>query len=248
MQLVILAGGLGTRLRGVIPPGLPKPMATVAGRPFLEHVLDYATAQGVKNIHLLVGYAAEVICRHFGNDYAGASITYSYEDTPLGTGGALKAAEPELAEEFIYLNGDTLAYVAYPELLHLLGPSPLSMSLAKVEHIGRYGSVISDENVIVGFREKSGVGAGMINAGVYACRRDLLSLLPDQASFSFEADFLQPQLPQLRPRFLTVDSGFIDIGTPESYAWLNTVGVVPPSPELDTTTALNARRIRNRNL
>jgi D-glycero-alpha-D-manno-heptose 1-phosphate guanylyltransferase len=221
MQLVVLAGGFGTRLRGVLPDGLPKPMASIAGRPFLKHLLDRAISQGVKGIHLLVGYAAEVICRHFGNSYGGGPVTYSFEDVPLGTGGALKAAEPELAEEFLLVNGDTFADVSYRGLLDLLGSSSLSMSIANIEDVGRYGSVITDVDVVVGFREKGAVGPGMVNAGIYACRRDLLDLLPDQASFSFEVDFLEPELPRLRPRFQVVDSGIIDIGTPESYAFAN---------------------------
>jgi D-glycero-alpha-D-manno-heptose 1-phosphate guanylyltransferase len=223
MQLVILAGGFGTRLRGVIPEGLPKPMAPIAGRPFLEHLFDHAIAQGVEEVHLLVGHAAEVISRHFGNSYGGVPVTYSFEYVPLGTGGALKAAEPKLAEEFLFVNGDTFADVNYCGLLDLLDSSSLSISLANIEDVSRYGSVITDVDVVVGFRAKGAVGPGMVNAGVYACRRDLVDLLPDQASFSFEVDFLEPELPRLRPRFQVVDSGIIDIGTPESYAFANAV-------------------------
>jgi D-glycero-alpha-D-manno-heptose 1-phosphate guanylyltransferase len=196
-------------------------MASIAGRPFLEHLLDRAMAQGVKEVHLLVGHGAEVIFRHFGNSYRGVPVSYSFEDVPLGTGGALKAAALQLAEEFIFANGDTFADVSYLPLLGLLGPSPLSMSLARIEDIGRYGSVITDADVVVGFREKGAVGPGMVNAGVYGCRRDLLDLLPHQVWFSFEVDFLEPELPTLRPHFQVVDSGIIDIGTPESYAYAN---------------------------
>ncbi len=221
MQLVVLAGGFGTRLRGALPDGLPKPMAPVAGRPFLEHLLDRAIPQGVEAIHLLVGHRAEVISDHFGNRYRGAAVTYSFEDHPLGTGGALKAAAPQVAEEFLFVNGDTFADVNYRSLVELLGSSCLGMSLAKVQDAGRYGSVATEADVVVGFREKGGVGPGMVNAGAYACRHDLFDLLPPQESFSFETDFLQPELPRLRPRFQVVDSGIIDIGTPESYAFAN---------------------------
>lgn len=122
MQLVVLAGGFGTRLRGVIPEGLPKPMASIAGKPFLEHLLDRAIAQGVTGIHLLVGYAAEVITHHFGNDYRGVPVTYSVEDVPRGP-EALRAAEPHLADNFLFVNGDTFAEVNYRALLDLLGSS-----------------------------------------------------------------------------------------------------------------------------
>ena len=221
MQLVVLAGGFGTRLRGAIPQGLPKPMAPIAGRPFLEHLLDRAIAQGVTSIHLLVGYAAHVITDHFGAAYRRVPVTYSFEETPLGTGGALKAAAGHLADEFVLANGDTFADVDLPTLLGLLGSRPLSMSLAQIDDVARYGSVVTDDDVAIGFREKGSIGAGMVNAGTYGCRRALLAALPDQESFSFETDFLGPQLPALRPRFLIVDSGIIDIGTPESYVFAN---------------------------
>ena len=97
------------------------------------------------------------------------------------------------------------------------------MSLANIEDVSRYGSVVTDGDVVVGFREKGAEGPGMINAGAYACRRELLDLLPDKKSFSFEVDFLEPELPRLRPRFAAVDSGIIDIGTPESFALANAV-------------------------
>lgn len=221
MQLVVLAGGFGTRLRGAIPEGLPKPMAPIEGRPFLEHLLDRAIAQGVNNIHLLVGYAGHVITDHFGAAYRDVPITYSVEDTPLGTGGALKAAVDHLTDEFVFANGDTFADVDFSGLLGLLGSGPLSMSLATIDDVGRYGSVITDGDAAVGFREKGGSGPGLVNAGTYGCRRDLITSFPDHAAFSFETDFLGPELPKLRPHFQVVKSGIIDIGTPESYAFAN---------------------------
>lgn len=223
MQLVVLAGGFGTRLRGAIPDGLPKPMAPIAGKPFLEHLLDRATAQGVTEVHLLLGHAAKIITRHFGNSYRGTPVTYSIEDFPRGTGGALKAAEAQLATEFLFANGDTFADVNYRGLLDLLASGPLGMSLANSVDVSRYGTVITDADIVVGFREKGTDGPGMVNAGVYACRRDLLGLLPDEPAFSFEVDFLEPELPRLRPRFQAVGSSIIDIGTPESYAFANAV-------------------------
>jgi D-glycero-alpha-D-manno-heptose 1-phosphate guanylyltransferase len=217
MQLVVLAGGFGTRLRGAIPEGLPKPMAPIGGRPFLEHLLDRGIAQGVTEVHLLVGFRAEIITDHFGAAYRGVPVNYSFEEVPLGTGGALKAAASELADEFVFANGDTFADLSYPHLLELLGPNVLSMSLALIDDVGRYGSVVTDGDVAVGFREKGATGPGLVNAGTYGCRRELLDAFPDSASFSFETDFLEPILPGLRPRFQPVTTGIIDIGTPESY-------------------------------
>ncbi|WP_457225559.1 sugar phosphate nucleotidyltransferase [Mycolicibacterium sp. CBM1] len=219
---MVLAGGFGTRLRGSIPDGLPKPMAPIGGRPFLEHLLDRSIDQGINRIHLLVGYAGHVISGHFGVSYRDVPITYSTEDTPLGTGGALKAAVEHLQKEFVLANGDTFADVDFGALLSLLGPGPLSMTVAPIEDASRYGSVVTDGNVAIGFREKGRTGPGLVNAGTYGCRRDLIDWLPDRPSFSFETDFLDKELAALRPRFQTVQSGIVDIGTPEAYELANT--------------------------
>jgi D-glycero-alpha-D-manno-heptose 1-phosphate guanylyltransferase len=223
MQLVVLAGGLGTRLRGAIPDGLPKPMASIAGRPFLEHLFDRAILQGVTSIHLLVGHSADVIVRHFCDVYREVAVTYSVEQVPLGTGGALRAAEPELADSFLFVNGDTFADVDYRALFALTESAPLGMSLARVDDVSRYGSVAVAGDHVIDFLEKGADGSGLINAGAYACRRDLVRAFPSRAAFSFEVDFLQPELPSLRPRFVVVESGIIDIGTPESYLRANAV-------------------------
>lgn len=221
MQLVVLAGGFGTRLRGSIPEGVPKPMASIAGKPFLEHLFDRAIAQGVNEIHLLVGYSADVISNHFGDVYRDRAVTYSVEEAPLGTGGALKAAESHLAESFLFVNGDTFADVNYRALLELVDAAPLGMSLAEIDDVSRYGSVILNGDNVIGFREKGAAGPGMINAGAYACRRELVQAFPERAAFSFEVDFLEPELPRLQPRYVSVRAGIIDIGTPESYALAN---------------------------
>ena len=105
---IILAGGLGTRLRGVVPD-LPKPMAPISGRPFLEHQIDYWIKQGVSHFVLSVGYRHEVIVDHFGNRYKDAELDYVIEKTPLGTGGGLLLAVEKVGkdEPFLLLNGDT---------------------------------------------------------------------------------------------------------------------------------------------
>lgn len=221
MQLVVLAGGLGTRLRGAIPEGLPKPMASISGRPFLEHLLDRAISQEVSEILLLVGYSAQVISRHFGANYRGLPVRYSIEDTPLGTGGAVKAAEAHLADTFILANGDTFADASYRRLMGALGSGTLSMSLAHIGDASRYGGADTEGDVVVGLKEKGISGPAMVNAGVYACRRELIRLMPDSSSFSFEKDFLEPRLPVLRPPFIIVDSGILDIGTTESFLYAN---------------------------
>lgn len=187
MQLVVLAGGLGTRLRGAIPEDVPKSMATIAGRPFLEHLFDQAIGQGVDAFLLLTGYKAEVISGYFGESFRGVPVAYSVEDVPRGTGGALKAAGPQLASEFLLANGDTFVDVNYRGLLRLLKSSPLCLALASVQDVGRYGSVEIDARSVIGFHEKKFHGRGLINAGVYACSRSLLEILPAQESFPSKA-------------------------------------------------------------
>lgn len=223
LQVVVLAGGFSTRLHGAIPNSLPKPMAPISGKPSLEHLFDRAIAQQATALHLIVGYKADVIARHSGARYSGVPVTYSYEEIPLGTGGALRNAAPYLDEQFLLVVGDTFAEVDYSGLLGLLQSSPLAMCLANSEDVSRYGSVATEGDVVVNMREKSTGGIGMVDVGTYGCKREQLSVLSNAPSFSFEVGFLEPKPPRLRPRFLTAGSGIIDIGTPPPYALANAV-------------------------
>ncbi|MFT4262323.1 MAG: sugar phosphate nucleotidyltransferase [Nocardioides sp.] len=216
MQVVVLAGGLGTRLRGAIPEGTPKPMAPVAGRPFLEHLLDRSIEAGADRILLLVSHAAQVIVDHFGDAYRGVPIGYSVEPSPLGTGGALRYAAADLAEEFVLLNGDTYTEVDLAALL--ARPGPLALSLTAVEDTGRFGRVRVEGDAVVELLEKGRSGPGYINAGVYGCRRSLLDLFPDAERFSFETDVMEPSVERLRPAYQLTGEVFFDIGVPDDYA------------------------------
>lgn len=217
MQLVVLAGGLGIRLRGALPTGLPKSMAPIGGRPFLEILLDQGIDQGVDGIVLLTGYGAPAIFSHFGDSYRGVAVAYSVETSPLGTGGAVRHASALLEDEFVLLNGDTFTEVDLAGLVGLLSKTPLALTLTEVRDTGRFGGVRADDGVVLGFKEKSGGGPGLINAGVYACRGDLLDLFPADEAFSFERDFLEPQVPGLRPGYELSGPVFFDIGIPEDY-------------------------------
>lgn len=221
MQLVVLAGGLGSRLRGAIPDGVPKPMAEVGGRPFLEHLLDRALAQDVDQVVLLVGHHASVISDHFGSTYRGASIAYSVESSPLGTGGAIRQAEDLLADSFVLLNGDTYVDVDLRGLQSLAGSEPLALSLTEVPDTGRYGAVEVADGRAVRLLEKGGHAPGLINAGVYACRRELIQRFPAQEAFSFETEVLEPLVPVLRPKYQRTGGTFFDIGIPEDYQAAN---------------------------
>lgn len=221
MQAVILAGGLGTRLRPVVD-ALPKSMAPMNGRPFLEFQIENLRSRGYTKILLLVGYRAESIVDHFGDGSAfGVNIAYSIEEGQLGTAGALKNAEAQLAESFLLLNGDTFLDLEYNELAerHRKRGSLLTMALVEVADAGRYGAVeMAGGERIVRFGEKCVEGPGYINAGVYAMEKGIVRGLPSGRTISLEGETIPHLIAADEPVFGFVTRGyFIDIGTPESY-------------------------------
>ncbi|MGH1525691.1 sugar phosphate nucleotidyltransferase [Leifsonia sp. L25] len=216
MQLAILAGGLGTRLSGAIPAGLPKPLAPVAGRPFLDHLLDWAIERGADDIVLLSGHGSQAIRDQVGRDHRGVPVRHSVEAVPLGTGGALVNARSLLAEEFVLVNGDTFVDADLVALREGLHSSSVVMGLVEVPDTGRFGRVEVMDGVVTGFLEKGAGGPGLINAGVYALRRSVVDSLPPGAS-SFERDFLEPRLAEVSPGYLRCGPTFFDIGVPADY-------------------------------
>lgn len=217
MKAVVLAGGLGTRLRGRIAD-LPKPMAPVAGRPFLEYLLDRLVLAGTESIILSVGYRAEIIQNHFGNAYRGVPLKYAYEEQPLGTGGALAHAVNGLDDDpVLALNGDTLLQLDIHELTrwYAKAPEPLAMVLRQVNDAGRYGAIRLEDDRVTGFEERGVSAPGMINGGVYIFRPNMFWSLGLTGRFSFEVDVLQKHCHRLRPRAFITDAYFIDIGIPE---------------------------------
>jgi D-glycero-alpha-D-manno-heptose 1-phosphate guanylyltransferase len=227
IEAIVLAGGEGRRLRAVVRD-LPKPMADIAGRPFLSWLLTRLNLQGVHRVILSVGYKAEKIQDYFQNSFNDTAIVYSVENEPLGTGGAIRLALEHAAQpQVIVMNGDTYADI---ELRGLLAAresagADLAMAVTHLNDISRYGAVVVDEktNRVVGFDEKQGSAAGYINAGTYCLRGDLFLRYPVPAKFSFERDFLPKHLAELNPVAFTAVRGFIDIGIPEDYASAQTV-------------------------
>ena len=217
MKAVVLAGGLGTRLRDRISE-LPKPMAPVAGRPFLEYLLDALVRANVDAIVLAVGYRAEVIQEHFRDSYRGVPIQYSFEAQPLGTGGALALAVEHLGDDpILAINGDTLLQVDYGDLAlwHSKAPEPLAMVLRQVPDAGRYGAIRLEDGRVTGFAERGAPTPGLINGGIYILQANLFKALGLSGRFSFEVDVLERRCHELRPRAFITDSYFIDIGIPE---------------------------------
>jgi D-glycero-alpha-D-manno-heptose 1-phosphate guanylyltransferase len=217
-QVALLAGGRGTRLAGLLPAGTPKPMATVAGRPFLEHIMDFAISQGVDEFLILVGHHARAIQHHFRFRYRGANIQYSLEPRPLGTGGAILHAVEQLEEEFLLINGDTYAEVDLHALLGRLADGPLAMALTRKPDPSRFGTVVVDGGRVTAMTEKGSSTSGLINAGIYALRRELVLSFPHgQESFSLEKAVLEPRIPFLCPAYVATSDVFFDIGVPEDY-------------------------------
>jgi D-glycero-alpha-D-manno-heptose 1-phosphate guanylyltransferase len=220
-EAIILAGGFGTRLRQVVSE-VPKPMAPVNGRPFLEYVFDYLKKYGIEHAVLSVGFMADPIRQHFGAEFNGISVGYALEHEPLGTGGAIKLAmDVCTSDHVLVLNGDTLFDVNLTafERFHKENEAEVSIALRHLSHVDRYGTVkVNEEQRITGFAEKSAVtGEGYINGGIYLIDRRMFKELIFPDKFSVEKDFFELYYERLRMFGFASDSYFIDIGIPEDY-------------------------------
>jgi len=220
LKAIVLAGGLGTRLASITSK-IPKPMAQIGSRPFLEYLLDYLVEQGVEQVVLAVSHKWETIRGHFGDAYRGMLLSYSVEEQPLGTGGAIRQALESIADdEVVVLNGDTLFRIDLEGMVnkHRNGGSRLSIALKQVSDSGRFGRIeVSADGVITSFLEKSTGGPGWINGGIYMLNRDLFADFPMPARFSFEQDLVEPGIDRIQPRAFQSDAYFIDMGIPEDY-------------------------------
>lgn len=221
---IILAGGLGTRLRGTVPD-VPKPMAPIGGRPFLELQLDYWIAQGVERFVLSVGYRHESITDHFGKSYRGITLDYAIEEVPLGTGGGLLLAAQMLprGQAFLLLNGDTYFQVELPLLraFHDEHQADLTVAAFQASESGRYmGMDVAPDGRIVGLKSSSACPGPLANGGVYWVEANALragSWEPG-AKLSFEADILPTACSAgLRLYAHECKGKFIDIGVPHDY-------------------------------
>lgn len=218
---VILAGGLGKRLRPVVSD-IPKVLAKVRGRAFIEYLLDQLAGAGICDVVICSGYMAEKLQEHVGRRYESVNISFSKEDEPLGTGGALRLALPCLkSDTVLVMNGDSYIDVDISEYVEwsFSQKSDAAIVLTQVPDASRYGSVVVDANArIRSFKEKEeNSEPGWINAGVYLIRTSLIASISAGKSFSLERD-LFPKLTDGRLSGYRCKGRFIDIGTPESYA------------------------------
>jgi len=219
MEAIVLAGGLGTRLASRLNQ-TPKPMAQIGGRPFLEILLDQLIAAGCSRIILSVGHLGDVILQRFQNRYREVPIDYAIEETPLGTGGAIRLALGQVHEpSVLVVNGDTYLDADLSALarFHRSSSRPLTMAIVHVNDTARYGGVLIEDDVISGFSEKGRTGPGWINGGLYAIEKSFIWNADLPARFSFETDVLVPFLFEIRPAAFRCDGYFLDIGTPEDF-------------------------------
>jgi len=220
-KAVRLVGGLGTRLRAMIT-SRPKPLAPVGNRPFLELLIRQLVDQGIKRLIMCTGYLAQQIEGEFGDGSdLGATIEYSREPHPLGTGGALKFAQRFLqgAAEFLVMNGDSFLDLDFCEFMrfHHAHGGLATIAVVRVENAGRYGTVHADSsNKVTGFLEKTGVTSpGLINAGIYIFKPVNLEYI-SAGPVSLEREVF-PRLLDHGVYATRQEGAFIDIGTPADY-------------------------------
>lgn len=220
-EAIILAGGFGTRLREVVAQ-VPKPIAPVAGQPFLSYILRYLGHFGIKSVVLSIGYQGENIRELYGNAFNGMDIRYAEEAEPLGTGGGIRfALQKTTSRHVLVLNGDTFFDVGLQDLqnFHAAKNADVTLVLRKMERPDRYGTVVLDENArIIKFLEKQkGLDMGLINGGTYLLSRDVFSKVGVGSIFSIENDFFKPFVGDVAMFGFESDGYFIDIGIPEDY-------------------------------
>ncbi len=216
-QCVLLVGGRGTRL-GALTEATPKPLLPVAGRPFIEYLIERAAAFGVGEVVLLTGYLGEQFDGYHHSRHLGTRVRCVREPAPLGTGGALRAA-PGLAESFVLMNGDTFFDVDPKDLADLPAPADWlgKMALRRLAATPRSGVVTLSGSRITAFAERGDGGPGLINGGIYVLRRAVLAEIGD-GPCSLEGDVLPRLAAAGRLHGKAYDGYFIDIGIPADLA------------------------------
>lgn len=223
-ECIVLAGGLGTRLRSAVPD-LPKCMAPVAGKPFLQHVVDYLSGQGIEHFIFSLGYMHEIIEGFLKEHYLKLSYSIVLEESPMGTGGAiLLSAMQAKADDVLIVNGDTMFAIDLETFsrFHVSHRADCTLALKPMTSFDRYGVVDIDKDYhILSFREKQFYEQGLINGGVYALHIASLEATGLTGKFSFEKDYLEAYYPSQRMMGMVQDTYFIDIGIPEDFAKAN---------------------------
>ena len=224
MEVIILAGGFGKRLQDRVN-NLPKPMAPINGRPFLDYLFDYLFKNNIEKVILSVFYKFEQIKEYYKNSYKNISISYSIDSEPLGTGGAIKAAlKKSSSENTLIINGDTYFNVDLECLYkyHSSKKNDITIALKKMENFDRYGTVETNkEGKVLTLKKRVYRKSGSIDGGIYLVKNDLF-YENDDKYFSFN-DFIINNINKLKIGSLLFDEVFIDIGVPNDYDKANKV-------------------------
>ena len=225
MEAIILAGGLGTRLKSIMPD-IPKPLAPINNRPFLDYLLDYLIQQNIKKVVISVYYQYELIKKQYNFKYQNLDISYSIDSTALGTGGAIqKALEISQSSDVFIINGDTFFNIDLNQLLHehKNKDNVITIALKPMKNFDRYGIVETDDNgQVIKLKVKQYCNYGKIDGGIYLVNRSISDLFKNLKKFSFN-DFIMNNINNLRVGSLLCDELFIDIGTPEDFAKANLI-------------------------
>jgi len=231
IDVAVLAGGLGTRLAAAVPD-LPKALAPVGKRAFVEYLLDWLQSQGASRVVFLLGHRAEQLQEHLeAHPRAGMRFETSVEPGPLGTGGAIGFARAKLGgDPVLAVNGDTFVDADLTPLVaaHHASGAPASLLAVRVPDAARYGRLEIGDGRLVAFREKDPAfkGAAAINAGVYLLSAALLDRLAARGAGSLERDTLERFAAGTLAVHLDEGARFVDIGTPES--WGGAAAIVTP--------------------
>lgn len=219
-EVIVLAGGLGTRLRGTIGE-IPKPLAPINDKPFLHFIFEYMKTQGIETAILSVGYKWEMIHAKFGEEYLGIKIKYAVEHERLGTGGGIKLALEQVERDHCFvLNGDTYFDIDLKQLadFHINAKTECTLAAKSLTNFDRYGTIdIEDDGTVSAFNEKMPKDKGVINGGIYCLSKSILNSLPKAAAFSFETDYFEPNAGTGKIKAKVFKDYFMDIGIPEDY-------------------------------
>jgi D-glycero-alpha-D-manno-heptose 1-phosphate guanylyltransferase len=223
-EVIVLAGGLGTRLREVVKE-VPKPMAEVNGKPFLDYILEYLIKNKIAKVILAVGYKHEIIKQHLSQNkkFSDLQISYSVENEPLGTGGAIAQAITKVEGPYVFiLNGDTFFDVPLNqlEIFAQKKNAEIAIALKEVPFSSRYGQVVcAPDGCILSFLEnnQNQRESTIINGGTYFINKNLFKAFDLPQKFSLENDFFKPYLKNIQAYGNSFKDFFIDIGIPEDY-------------------------------
>ena len=218
-EAIVLAGGFGKRLQSRVQ-NIPKPMAPINNKPFLDYLFDYLIKNKVKRVILSVYYKYDLIKNYYGNNYKEITISYSIDNAELGSGGAIKAALLMACDDHVFvINGDTYFDVNLKSLFkeHYKNDNDITFSLKPMKNFNRYGFVKTDLNgEVLSLEEKKYRVEGEIDGGIYLIKKTIFSEYENNKKFSFN-DFIVTNLKNLKVGSLLCDKLFIDIGTPEDY-------------------------------